>query len=290
MKLFIKIFAAALLFGFKSYAQTIPNPSFECVNTPDSSACNWGSDVIMVVSIDTSGATDSLVFLNNTLVGITNDAHIGSNALEINNYLNYTQNICYGMRAAVSTSSVFSTYQGGMALTSNPTTFEFYYKYISVGGDSSIARLDVLDSLDEVIGTSKIIITSSSNTFTQLSTPVIYNSTNPAAKGIIIFSPSLIQKHFGSSLIVDDLSFNTTTSVSELHYSNATKVFPNPSKGMIHLIGSNIKSIEITNAIGETVLHENTTSTIDITNLKSGIYFVKVNHSNETEIVKLLVE
>ena len=290
MKTFTKIFAAAVLFGFKSYAQTIPNANFECVNTPDSSACNWGSDVLMAIAIDSNGVSDSIAILNNRLVGITHDAHTGSNALEINNYLNYTQNICYGMRAAVSTSSVFSTYQGGMALTSNPTTFEFFYKYISVGGDSAIARLDVLDSLDEIIGTAKIIIGTSANTFMQASAQVVYTSTNPAVSGRIIFSPSVIQKHFGSSLVVDDLSLNATTSVSEMYNSVATKVYPNPAKDIIQLKGSNIKSVEIVNAIGEIMLYENTRQSIDISNLSSGIYFVKINHGNETEMIKLVVE
>lgn len=78
-------------------------------------------------------------------------------------------------------------------------------------------------------------------------------------------------------------------------------LFPNPANGNFNLVFVNENAsevtIEISNSIGQTVKKENLSNTkgvvshsVDITNLKPGIYFVKVNAGAKSSIKKLTIQ
>jgi hypothetical protein len=78
-------------------------------------------------------------------------------------------------------------------------------------------------------------------------------------------------------------------------------LFPNPATGNFNLIFVNETAsdvnVEITNAIGQTVKKENKPSekgvvnhSFDITDLKAGVYFVKVNVGNKSSVRKLTIQ
>ncbi|WP_298417788.1 T9SS type A sorting domain-containing protein [uncultured Kordia sp.] len=75
--------------------------------------------------------------------------------------------------------------------------------------------------------------------------------------------------------------------------SNSYKIYPNPTtRGVFTITSQNNESIklEIYDAIGKQVLEiQSITNTIDVSNLKSGMYIVKIIEGNKTQITKKLV-
>jgi len=73
------------------------------------------------------------------------------------------------------------------------------------------------------------------------------------------------------------------TGVAEQSNSNSTVVYPNPASTeiKINLPSNNNFEIEIFNTLGETVLKTKNKSTIDISQLSTGIYFLKINQANQ---------
>ena len=68
-------------------------------------------------------------------------------------------------------------------------------------------------------------------------------------------------------------------SVDEFSLDNSISVYPNPTNNIINLDVSNavtVKSIELYNVIGKQVIKANNTSTLDLSNLESGVYMLKV--------------
>ncbi|MFD2541812.1 T9SS type A sorting domain-containing protein [Lacinutrix gracilariae] len=68
-------------------------------------------------------------------------------------------------------------------------------------------------------------------------------------------------------------------SVEEFSLDTSVSVYPNPTKNILHLDVSNhvtIKSIELYNVIGKQVLKTNNTTSLDLSNLESGVYLLKV--------------
>lgn len=58
------------------------------------------------------------------------------------------------------------------------------------------------------------------------------------------------------------------------------KVFPNPTSETLHIVNAsdkNIKEITMVNLLGKTVLKVNASNTLDVSSLKKGVYFLKVN-------------
>ncbi|MBK7811411.1 MAG: PKD domain-containing protein [Saprospiraceae bacterium] len=89
-----------------------------------------------------------------------------------------------------------------------------------------------------------------------------------------------------TELIEYDLSTRTQSSVIE------TKVFPNPSSHMIYLqtqLGAKFQLINIT---GQTVKAGTTNQTVtpmDVTDLMPGSYYIKVEQTSSTQILKVLI-
>ena len=74
-------------------------------------------------------------------------------------------------------------------------------------------------------------------------------------------------------------------------YSKAAKVYPNPAKDMLHIVGDGLTQVEVFNIMGQSVLRlSENFEAIDISHLQNGIYFVclKTNEGEKTH--KLVVE
>lgn len=68
-------------------------------------------------------------------------------------------------------------------------------------------------------------------------------------------------------------------SIEEFSLDNSISVYPNPTSNIINLDISNavtVKSVELYNVIGKRVIKTNNATTLDLTNLESGIYMLKV--------------
>jgi hypothetical protein len=81
-----------------------------------------------------------------------------------------------------------------------------------------------------------------------------------------------------------------TTAVQETALTNDIQIFPNPANNVFHVRGDNISEIEILNLAGVLVFKNNSTTQIDMTNFKNGIYLVRIKQGNITVVKKLVKE
>lgn len=78
------------------------------------------------------------------------------------------------------------------------------------------------------------------------------------------------------------------SAIDEILEYNGYNIYPSPTNNIIEIKGKNIESVEISNMIGKTVYKGNSTS-LDISNFSSGIYFVKIK-THEQTIIKRIVK
>ncbi|WP_264558872.1 T9SS type A sorting domain-containing protein [Flavobacterium sp. N2270] len=92
------------------------------------------------------------------------------------------------------------------------------------------------------------------------------------------------------------LPVNTIAALSTQNFEFGSEfiLYPNPAKDVLNIQSKNsleIQSIEIYNLLGQVVLAvPNSSNAIDVSNLKTGTYFVKVNTSNGTSNNKFVKE
>lgn len=69
-------------------------------------------------------------------------------------------------------------------------------------------------------------------------------------------------------------------------------IYPNPASSVLHipLLNTEIQKLEITNALGELVLESDHQTTIDLSKLPKGIFFVKIITNNDHIIQKLMIQ
>ena len=96
-------------------------------------------------------------------------------------------------------------------------------------------------------------------------------------------------------LLIRKIDNNITQIKKEFFNENIT-LFPNPAKNVITIQSeSELKNsnVQLLNALGQTVKSisiENTTTSINISDLNSGIYFVQLNYNNQKLIKKIIKE
>ena len=71
-----------------------------------------------------------------------------------------------------------------------------------------------------------------------------------------------------------DLNNQSVSSENIVSHTSKIRVYPNPSNSKIYILGTNQK-VEVYNIIGELVYGPDNTTTINISDWESGIYFVK---------------
>lgn len=92
---------------------------------------------------------------------------------------------------------------------------------------------------------------------------------------------------------------NIFAGVNEMTFDNSYAVYPNPASGSfyIHLnnTGAEHVSVEIMNQLGQTIKKEDLgtgsiDASINISDLESGIYFVKTTAGNKSSVKKLIID
>jgi len=81
-----------------------------------------------------------------------------------------------------------------------------------------------------------------------------------------------------------------TVDVKEIELEESIQIFPNPTKNIFFIRGDNITEIEILNMSGALILKNNSTTRIDMSNFKNGIYLVRIKEGNRTIVKKLVKE
>jgi hypothetical protein len=87
-------------------------------------------------------------------------------------------------------------------------------------------------------------------------------------------------------------SFKTAT-IGSGENQNEINVFPNPAKNLVHVSGEGLVKIQLINQTGQVVYENNqpeSMTTINLSSIKPGIYFVKINSLSEVITKKLIVE
>ena len=68
-------------------------------------------------------------------------------------------------------------------------------------------------------------------------------------------------------------------------------LYPNPSKDLIHVVGTAAQKIEIFTVSGQRVLElDGVVETVNVSNLSPGLYFVRLSTINGEQNIKLLIE
>lgn len=121
-------------------------------------------------------------------------------------------------------------------------------------------------------------------------------STSPAINsGTDDGAPTTDQRGFARVGITDmgAFEFQEIVNVSKLN-NNIFQIYPNPAKNMLNInlqrIPNSIKIIDTSGKCNKVYYNLNTKNSLDISNLKSGIYFVEINFKKETIIKKLIVQ
>ena len=88
----------------------------------------------------------------------------------------------------------------------------------------------------------------------------------------------------------DDFVMIDITSLTET--INDVKIYPNPTEGKFFVQADDIKDISVYNLVGQEIMSsvvENDNCTIDLSNFDEGIYFVKINTSNNSLTKRLIL-
>ena len=104
----------------------------------------------------------------------------------------------------------------------------------------------------------------------------------------------------GDFYAMDDMHANHGYPVFEIYYSveetdfaNEYSVYPNPANSVVTISGENILNIEIFNIMGQTVFSKICNAdehTINIANLNSGVYLIKVGTASGKEFAKRIMK
>ena len=82
-----------------------------------------------------------------------------------------------------------------------------------------------------------------------------------------------------------------TLDIEQVNEDEDFVVYPNPVKEILYLNGLvEFKSFSLKDIFGREVLNGESTNSIDVNHLKTGIYFIVLNFGNEIKTIKFLKE
>jgi hypothetical protein len=183
-------------------------------------------------------------------------------------------------------------------LSEKPQRLKGYFKYQPVNNDSAMAfvllsRWNSSNKSRDTIGFGKTIINGEINTYTLIETPILYRSEIlPDSLTILVCSSaglnfSNLQASVGqegSTLFVDELSFDFNVGVSEKIVENPlATIFPNPVTDIINIALNKFDNhpieYQIVNLDGKILssgIIANPNITIDLQDFKRGIYVIQL--------------
>jgi hypothetical protein len=96
-----------------------------------------------------------------------------------------------------------------------------------------------------------------------------------------------VQVTIGTCVIGSDCGNVTVTGINE-NITNTINIYPNPTSSTLNIEVNEQTQITIVNVLGEVVKTETIKglSTIDVTDLTSGIYFIQSNRGIKTKFIK----
>ena len=279
MKCFVTaLIALSIAFTTPTYAQSIPNASFEnwtplvsTFYTPD----HW-LGINSVVSRGTPGFTGSYFLdLTNSVTDIA-----------------FTQTTNYDYLADTGTA--------GFACPYKPSCLSGSYQYNITGSDSALIEimlyrgyLSTYGAPTTLCGLGVLYITAGSiSTWTDFSVPITYLPPYDTPDSATITLAASCNRNSantvaGNSLYIDNLHFCTSSQVNTLAGSQPIEIYPNPVINELNVKGDipTDAVIKICNCLGQTVFEGKGAHTIDTRNMPAGIYWINISGSNN-EVLK----
>jgi hypothetical protein len=186
-----------------------------------------------------------------------------------------------GSKAEITTGNVISgtTYNYFVIDTIRPINLIGFYK----GSSGLKVTVEIMKQGGGLIGKSNSLggTYGSSASWQQFTIPISYTTTALCKSARIKLSNAGSQN---SSILVDSLRFSyNITNINEISENYSLSIFPNPTSSDI-TIKSSLKftKIKILNTIGEMILSQENTSTVSVSTLSKGIYFIELYDETST--------
>lgn len=261
-------------------AQEVGNFSFE----------NWHSAGNFMVP-DSFRTKDQVTFNGNPSVTRSNESHSGQFAVAIQTIflspgVGMSGQINYGSMLNNSGAMTFF----GHPFSSRPDMLKFWYKYSRNGNDTAQASVTLTrwTNQREIIGSGVINLTASSNSYTSAEINILYFSGNtPDTISISFVSSSNLVPSFGTTLYVDDISFDQPTLLREssAHYVD---VFPNPTSDICSITFDRpgLKTCTFYDMQGRLMSSFSTIaekSRLDLSGFQKGMYYLFIQNNDRID-------
>jgi hypothetical protein len=291
--------AFALLMSSVSFAQVV-NGDFENVKS-NFLPSNWGMTFLQQVVFDPEtgesfGDDIQYTWCVPSMVYASFEPQSGDYAMEISNAFNNTQGLVVpGMATIFSDPEQDSPgWNPGIPVepTDNISMIGFYYKFLPAGDDIAQARISVADSDGNEIGNAFIDISGTHNSFEYVYEPITFSSTATPASIVISFTMAKegSTPTFGSRLIVDNVVTNFAALNLDTNELNAkVAIYPTLVENELNVNTNGLTKGQVSYKVlntGGKVVRQNVVSessnyvyTMDVSNLSSGMYFIKIDSS-----------
>lgn len=179
---------------------------------------------------------------------------------------------------------------------SNPAswTLNYAYKNISTAGDSAVVIVQVYDTLtadpndDVVMYGAAGVYSGSTTNWTMESIPLqAFQTTGFTANAYVFIASSSIGFLFGtgngypgSELWLDNISLSSSAEVIEIS-KNEVNVYPNPANNILNISASGEVSRVVISTLDGKVMKTSTESSVDVSDLTSGMYIYQVTVNGE---------
>ncbi|HTN46153.1 MAG TPA: hypothetical protein VL098_07360 [Flavipsychrobacter sp.] len=272
-----------------SLSAQVPNSSFETINAAGNIA-NWTSNVLIAISIDSNGHSDSFV-IDSAFYFSTTDAHSGMRAMEMRNGYNFTSNTAYAGTALASINdSEYNFFQTLIPVSSHPSGLNFYYKYFPVANEFALGSMKVLDGNGNEVGNANFAAINQASNYTLATAPVNYTDTAAPAFVTIQFSTCIPSQTpaLGTRFLVDDVSITATTAIQDRDYTGGAAMICFPTQVEEELTLSfkgitepGVVTLIVQNVTGKLVLkeartiQEGKTLKLNVSHLSQGSYWLQ---------------
>lgn len=263
------------------------NASTPSANLPDHSFENWNT---FSFDLADDWYTTTELFIGDGLENAlqTTDANSGAYALEMTTLLDPDTGDTARSFASFGPIDFFAVEPFiGASYLAVPVDFTGSYKYAPAGSDVAFIDMHFYAAGIEIGSHTEILSTQA--TYTSFTSALTISGT-PDSLVFFVFSGN----NPGSVLHVDDLAFSGgTVEVNEISNEDYL-IYPNPASDIlnIELKNSAINSYEILNIDGSVVTSgdlTNSSSSIDVSQLASGTYFIKLRNELTMGIQKIVI-
>lgn len=260
--------------SFVSAQDTIPNPGFENWtnhgNYEEPTGLNTLNPYTWVIGTISAVKTTAPA-----------DVHSGNSAIKLLTKV-YTGSAESGLVTTGKINTGAGTIDGGIPINSRPGAVKGWCKYAPSGLDTAsleihLYKWNTANHTQEEIGTGVTLVDSTVSSWTNFEIPVSYNSANVPDTVKLIFYSSNSNPQLNSTLYLDDLSYDFTTTV-EKNEIVPIKIYPNPASQRITIDNSemSVSSISLYANDGKLIrlyMLQDGLNILDVSAVSNGLYY-----------------